>query len=176
MPVFATEIYHMGASGFGFLIMAIGVGNFGGALFTASLGNLERRGLLQLSSLFVTSVSLLGFALAPNIYIGVPLLLLCGFAEMIFLPTNTTLMQLSVPDHMRGRITSILLLNPVLIPVGSFLVGVGVDGIGGPATVAISTAIATTLTVVVWLASPRLRNLRLSELEGEKCVFRVSRV
>jgi predicted MFS family arabinose efflux permease len=166
MPVFAKDVYGLGPSGFGFLVMAIGIGNFGGALFTASLGSFERRGLIQLSSLFVTGISLFGFAFAPNIYIGVPLLLICGFAEMIFLPTNTTLMQLSVPDHMRGRITSILLLNPLLIPIGSFLVGVGVDGFGGPATVAISAGASTVLGLLVWVASPRLRNLRLSELRS----------
>lgn len=168
MPVFAKDIYGLGPSGFGFLVMAIGIGNFGGALFTAALGNLERRGLLQLISLFVTGISLFGFAFAPNIYIGVPLLLICGFAEMIFLPTNTTLMQLSVPDHMRGRITSILLLNPLLIPIGSFLVGVGVDGFGGPATVAISAGASTVLGLFVWAASPRLRNLRLSDLKSAR--------
>lgn len=168
MPVFAKDIYGMGASGFGFLVMAIGTGNFAGALLTASLGNLERRGLLQLSSLFVTGVSLFAFSFSTHIYVGIPLLFICGFAEMIFLPTNTTLMQLSVPDHMRGRITSILLLNPVLVPLGSLVVGIGVDGIGAPETVAISAGISTALGLFVWAFSPRIRNLRLSELEAQR--------
>lgn len=170
MPVFSKSIYHTGAVGFGILIMGVGFGNLGGALFTASLGNFERRSLVQMSSLFITSLALFAFAFAPNIYVAVPLLFVCGFAQMIFLPTNQTLLQLSVPDDMRGRITSILLLGPLLIPLGSLLVGVGTDAIGAQVVVAISGAAAAVISVLIWLLSPTIREIRLSELESAHAV------
>jgi MFS family permease len=166
LPVFAKSIYHTGSNGFAVLIMAVGIGNLFGALVTASLGTFERRSVVQMGSLFISASALLAFAFAPNTYVAVPLLFLCGLTQMIFIPTNQTLIQLSVPEEMRGRITTILQVGMLLMPVGMMVAGALADAIGTRTIVGISSATAVVLTVLVWSVSPTIRNIRLSALES----------
>jgi MFS family permease len=104
----------------GFLMASVGVGGIGGGFVTASLGCLERRGLLQLASLFLLGLSLISFAFSTTLLVALLFLALAGFFEMIFLTTNQTLLQLSIPDNLRGRVTSVVNLNMALSPPGRF--------------------------------------------------------
>jgi len=89
---------------------------------------------------------------------------LAGFFEMIFLATNQTLLQLSIPDHLRGRVSSILNLSMALMPVGAMIAGAGSDLLGGPKMITIIlSSIAACLAVVVFIVSPTVRNYRLSQ-------------
>jgi MFS family permease len=122
-----------------------------------------------MGSLFICASALLAFAFAPNTYVAVPLLLLCGITQMIFIPTNQTLMQMSVPEEMRGRITTILQIGILLMPVGMMVTGALADAIGTRTIVGISSASAAVLTVLIWSVSPTIRNIRLSAL-GSRAV------
>jgi MFS family permease len=147
----------------GFLMASVGVGGIIGGVVVASLGNLQRRGLLQLVSLFMLSLTLIGFAFSTQLWISLPLLALSGFFEIIFLTTNQTLLQLSIPDNLRGRVTSVVNLNAALSPLGGLMAGVGSDLLGGPRTITIVLAgIAAAIAVFVLLCSPTVRNYRLS--------------
>jgi len=148
----------------GFLMASVGVGGIAGGVVTASLGHLERRGLLQLASLFLLSLSLIGFAFSTTLLIALLFLALAGFFEMIFLTTNQTLLQLSIPDNLRGRVTSVVNLNMALSPLGGFVAGIGSDSLGGPKMITIIMAgIAAAIAVFVLLHSPTVRNYRLSQ-------------
>jgi len=141
----------------------VGVGGIVGGLFTASLGRLERRGVVQLASLLLLSLSLTGFAFSSSLMVALPFLALAGFFEMVYLTTNQTLLQLSIPNEMRGRVTSLVNLNPALSPIGSFFAGVGSDMLGGPRYITIIfCGIAAGIAVVVFLTSPTIRDYRLS--------------
>jgi predicted MFS family arabinose efflux permease len=120
-PIYAVEVFG-DESGrvLGFLMASVGVGGIGGGFVTASLGRLERRGLLQLASLFLLGLSLISFAFSTTLLVALLFLALAGFFEMIFLTTNQTLLQLSIPDNLRGRVTSVVNLNMALSPPGRF--------------------------------------------------------
>ena len=172
MPIFAKDIYRSGPTGLGFLLSSIGVGGVVGALFAASLGSFDRRGLLQLASLFGFSLSVLAFSFTGSMHAAVPLLLVAGFCEMIYMSTNQAVLQLSVPDQMRGRVTSILMLNMALMPVGGMVAGASADLIGAPTTVALlsSTALAAALIITAFV--PSVRRLRLSQLKPDEPAVR----
>ncbi|MFC1869854.1 MFS transporter [Chloroflexota bacterium] len=164
-PIYAVEVFG-DESGLvlGFLMASVGVGGIAGGVVTASLGRLERRGLLQLASLFLLSMSLISFAFSTALLVALLFLALAGFFEMIFLTTNQTLLQLSIPDNLRGRITSIVNLNAVLMPLGGLVAGVGSDLLGGPKMITIILAgSAAAIAVFVLLYSPTVRNYRLSK-------------
>ena len=92
---------------------------------------------------------------------------LAGFAEMIYLTTNATLLQLSVPDELRGRVTGIVSLRSGLMPVGAFIAGIGSD-LFGPRAMSMAFAVAlAAITVVVYFAVPVVREYRLSEAVEE---------
>lgn len=164
MPIFAKDVFGGGPDTLGFLLSASGVGGLVGALFAASLGRFERRGLVQLGALLSASLSLLGFSFAGSLGAALPFLALAGFTEMVYMATTQTVLQLSVPDQMRGRITSLFMLNMGLMPMASLAVGALSDVFGAPVVVMMTSSIAAGLTIVIFFVSPRIRNLRLSQM------------
>jgi MFS family permease len=163
-PIYAVEVFgDESGKTLGFLMASVGVGGIGGGFVIASLGHLERRGLLQIASLFLLSLSLISFAFSTTLLVALLFLALAGFFEMIFLTTNQTLLQLSIPDNIRGRVTSVVNLNTVLAPLGGLMAGGGSDLLGGPKMITIIMAsIAAAIAVFVLLYSPTIRNYRLS--------------
>ena len=148
----------------GLLMASVGVGGVVGGIVIASLGRFEHRGRLQLVSLFLLSISLIAFAFSSALLLALFCLVLAGFFEMIFLVTNQTLLQLSIPDHLRGRVTAVVNLSYAIMPLGSLLAGAGSDLLGGPKVITIILAgIAAGIAVLIYLFSPTVRNYRLSQ-------------
>lgn len=161
--IYAADVFHGGAEILGFLMSSVGVGGIVGGLATASLGRVERRGLVQLCSLFMVSLTLIGFAFCKSLWVALPIMALAGFFEMIFLTTNQTLLQLSIPDNIRGRVTSIVNLNLALMPLGGLIAGIGSDLFGGPQVITIVMGgVAASIAVVVFIFSPTVRDYRIS--------------
>ncbi|MBW1767695.1 MAG: MFS transporter [Deltaproteobacteria bacterium] len=163
-PIYAKDVFHGGSDILGLLMSSVGVGGIAGGVVTASLGRIERRGLVQLASLFLLSIILIGFAFTTKLWTAFSLLALAGFFEMIFLTTNQTLLQLSIPDHLRGRVTSVVNLYAALSPLGALMAGGGSDLLGGPKMITIVLcSIAAVIAVCVFLGSTTVRNYRLSQ-------------
>lgn len=164
MPVFAKDVFHSGPTGLGLLMSASGLGGLLGALFTASLGRFDRRGLLQLVTLSVTSISLFAFAFTNTMPVGLPLLVVAGFCEMVYMTTTQTVLQLAVPDGMRGRVSSLFMLVMGLMPIGALVFGTAADVIGAQDVVKIASAVALVAALLIAVFVPRVRNLRLSQV------------
>ncbi len=163
-PIYAKDVFKGGVDNLGYLMSAVGFGGIAGGIVVASLGKVERRGLIQLAALFLMSISLIGFACCNTLWPALLLLSCAGFFEVIFLTTNQTLLQLSIPDHIRGRVTSVINLNAVLMPLGGIVAGGGNDLFGGPRQVTIILCgIAAVISILVLIFSPTVRNYRLSQ-------------
>jgi len=163
-PIYAQDVFKGGPDTLGFLLSAIGVGGIMGGIVIASLGKMERRGLLQLSALFLLSLSLIGFALCTRFWVALIMMALAGFFEIIFLTTNQTLLQLSIPNEVRGRVTSIINLNAALAPLGGLVAGFGSDLMGSPKGITIVLAsIGVLFSIGIFLGSSTVRNYRLSQ-------------
>ena len=162
--IYAVKVFHGGANVLGILLGSIGVGGIFGGVATASLARLERQGLVQLVSLFLLSLSIMAFAFSTKLWVTIPLLSLGGFFEAIFLITNQTLLQLSIPQGIRGRVTSVLSLAAALSLLGSLMAGAGSDLLGGPKMITVVLAgIAASMAIFVLFASSTVRNYRLSQ-------------
>ena len=163
-PIYASEVFG-DSSGVtqGLLTAAVGIGGILGGFVTASLGNFQRRGLLQSISMFMLSMSLIGFAMSSYLPISMLFLAGSGFFEIIFLVTNQTMMQLNIPDEIRGRVTSVVNLNMIISPIGNMLIGAGSDLLGGPKQITIVfSCINAVLMVLFFIFSPKIRNYRMS--------------
>lgn len=161
-PIYAKDVFGGGPDTLGLLLSAVGVGGIVGGFVTASLGHLERRGLLQLMALLLLSLSLIGFALSSDLWLALVFLMLAGFFEMVYLATNQTLLQLSIPDALRGRVTGIVSLNSGLMPIGALVAGIGADLVGPRLITLLLSGSAAVIAVIVFLASPTVRDYRLS--------------
>jgi MFS family permease len=168
LPIFAARVFESNAAGLGILVGSIGFGGlFGGAL-TAALGRVDRRGMLQLVALLVMSGAEFAFCvvagLTGNLWLAVGFLVLAGTAESLYTTTNTTVLQLAAPEHLRGSMAGVLQLSFLVMPVGGLLAGTAADFYGAPLVGAALTATAFVCGLVILALSPRMRNLRMSHL------------
>ena len=74
-----------------------------------------------------------------------------------------TLLQLSIPAALRGRVTGIVSLRSGLMPVGAFIAGIGADFVGPRAMTIVLGGIIGAIAVSVFFASPTIREYRMSE-------------
>ena len=168
LPIFAKTTFAGDASSLGLMLGAIGVGGVFGGLLTASLNRVDRRGLLQLTALFVYSASQGAFSIVGaatgSMILAVPFLVLAGAAEALFNTTNQTVLQLVAPDHLRGRVVSVLQVSPLLIPVGALIGGTLADIMDAAIVGMLLSGLAFGIGLAILAFSPRMRNLRLSQL------------
>lgn len=159
LVVFAEEIWDVGSRGFGILQGASGVGGVVGAIVVARLrGNGGRLRLMVLSGLgFALLLTL--FAMSPSFWPGVGLAL-AGYAlSTVYGTLNSSAIQLLVPDQVRGRISSFMMMSVSLPLLGTLPVGAFADHFGAPVAVASACGVGAVVVVLFWLLSPALRGL-----------------
>jgi MFS family permease len=110
LPLVAANVLHAGASGFGFLSAALGVGSLISALWLA-WGNQQPtiRGVLIGTLIFGMLEA--AFALSHNYPLSLALIASVGSAEIAFATLALTLLQTVAPDHLRGRVMSVSILR-----------------------------------------------------------------
>ena len=165
MPaIFAKDLFQGGPQVLGWLLSAVGLGGVLGGLVATSLTKADHRGQVELGAMLFLGLSLVGFACSTQLWVALVSLWLAGFFEMIFLIINQTLLQLSIPDELRGRVNGIITLSSGLVPLGSLIAGIGADAIGPRPTAALLGGSAAAITAIVFLASPTIRRYRLSRV------------
>ncbi len=160
LPVFASDILHLGAREFGVLRAAPAVGAVLMSVVLALAGPIVRAGVTLLRSVAVFGLCMIGFALSRSFPLSVALLAVGGAADMISVVLRGTLMQLRTPRHMLGRLSSI---NQIFIgssnEIGAFESGVAARLLGTvPSVVAGGTVTLLVVGIAAWRA-PALRRL-----------------
>jgi MFS family permease len=124
MPVFARDVMHVGASGYGAMVASIGVGAATAAFFLAGFGDRVRQSRLVLSSSMLFGVVLLGASLAPEYWSALGLFTLTGCIMALSGIAANTMLQTQAPDELRGRVMgfySFMVLG--MAPFGSLQAG-----------------------------------------------------
>jgi MFS family permease len=130
VPLFATDVLHAGAVGYGLLSAALGLGSVISAL---SLAWSRRRPTIRrvlIGAMLYGALEAL-FALSHFFPVSLALILCLGMAETAFGALAVTTLQTVAPDHLRGRVTSVyVLFFTGSIPLGYLLTGwlIGVFG------------------------------------------------
>jgi len=146
----------------GYLMSAVGVGGIIGGFMVTFLKRWDRWGIIVMGSFLMLALTLLAFALTSSLPLALVILGLSGFFEIIFLTASQTLIQLSIPDQLRGRVTAVVNLNWIVTSLGSLVIGVGSDLIGPQMITIIVTLAGAALGILVFGISPVARNYRLS--------------
>jgi MFS family permease len=172
MPIFADKILHqggqelasligshdLGAVRLGILMGAAGVGALLGALTLAA-----RSGVKGLSRWVATccagfGVSLMLFSFSKSFWLSVILLMPVGYFVMLQMASSNTLIQVMVPDALRGRVMSVYsMMFMGLAPLGSLMGGALADHLGAPWTVAIGGAVSVLGAVWFGMQLPQIR-------------------
>lgn len=141
LPLLSGFVLHTDATGFGALSAALGAGSLLGALTAAYAGKATPRRLLLGAAGFSVILGLT--ALVPLLGVTLALLAALGFAGIMFTTSANTLLQLTVPDALRGRVISLYwMLFAGSTPIGALLIGVLSRGIGVPETLVICAALS----------------------------------
>lgn len=109
-PIFARDILHVGAVGFGLLRASFGAGALLVALYLTRFPIIAHGGRWMFASVAVFGVCTLIFGLSKSVWLSGAVLFLGGAADMISVNIRQTLIQLATPDHMRGRVSSVSML------------------------------------------------------------------
>jgi MFS family permease len=109
-PIFAADILHVGAMGFGLLRASFGVGALLVAFYLSRFPIVRRGGLWMFGAVAVFGLCTLTFGLSKIVWLSALALFIGGGADMISVNIRQTLIQLATPDHMRGRVSSVSML------------------------------------------------------------------
>ena len=130
MPVF-SELLGGGEKGYGLLISATGVGSVAGTLLVGRLQRSANLGRIMLGGALVFALALICFAIVTQnanslqwAFVGACLFAtLASIGGSFFLISSMTVMQLAVPDALRGRVMGIHSITFSLIALGGLVLG-----------------------------------------------------
>jgi MFS family permease len=162
LPVMARQGLHVGATGYGFMTAAMGVGAVVGGLVVATKGKTGLPTLVVAAMAF--GVVLLFSAVAPNLPIELAALALAGGASISFMSTGNSTLQLGAAPTMRGRVMSLWFVAfQGSTPIGGPIVGWVMAAAGARAGLGLG-GITCLLVALLGLLAVRRTTRRASSL------------
>ena len=152
VPVFAKDILNIGAAGFGNLLSWQGIGAVIGAALLIIFGERFHKGKLMVGSRVLLGPAIIGLAFSRTPWVSMLLMAVIGYSFITQLVLTNTLIQMIVPDDLRGRVLSTYTWAlGGFYPLGSLLIGFLGDRIGAP-NAALLSGIGCILLLLVNLA------------------------
>jgi MFS family permease len=159
MPVFARDVLHVGAAGYGALTAAVGGGAMLGALAIAvNSRRITHRGRLMVIGGTSFGVLVTLFAFSHTFAFSIVLLALAGCAMIVNNALTNTMLQTIVPDHLRGRVMGFYSFVFVgMSPLGAFQAGAFAERFGAPLAVGVGGLICALAVATAAWRVPELR-------------------
>ena len=142
MPAYAEEVMQTGAIGLGVLMACGALGSLLGTVAVSRLG-IHRRGHTMLVTALVLPALMAGFAFAPGMWVACGLLIGIGAALLVLQSLAITVVQVNIPDRVRGRVMSIYsILHAGSDTMGNVAVGWLATFIGLPLSLSLAALAA----------------------------------
>ena len=161
LPVFAVDILHIGPQGLGWLVSATYLGNFIaiGILTLKPIKRHQGKTLLYVVAGF--GLCMLVFAVSESFWLSFAALFVSGLFDGVSVIIRGTIVQLFVPDNMRGRVSSV---NSMFInssnELGQFESGVAASVMGTVPSVIFGGCMTLLVVIVTWIKAPTLRKFQ----------------
>lgn len=160
LPIFASDILHVGPDGLGWLRAAEPLGAVLMAVAVAHRPPFRRAGPTLLLAVGVFGLAMIGFGLSRDVRLSFAFLALAGAVDNVSVVVRSTLLQVLTPDAMRGRVSAV---NSLFIgtsnELGGFESGI-TAAIFGPAASVVGGGVGTLLVVLAVAALwPGVRRL-----------------
>ncbi|MES3036427.1 MAG: MFS transporter [Bdellovibrionota bacterium] len=166
LPIFASDILFVGPKGLGMLRAGPAIGATLMALYL-SRSNQMRTGKWLLSSVAGFGFCILLFGISRNFYLSLFALALSGAFDSISMLIRSAAVQLTSPDHMRGKISAV---NSIFIgssnEIGELESGIAAKILGTAPAVYFGGIICLITVAAAAYLSPKLRNMDLNKLEA----------
>jgi MFS family permease len=165
LPVMASRGLHVGATGFGFMTAAMGIGAVFGGLLVAARGRIGLGPLVAGATAFGVAMTLA--TLAPSLSLELAALGFAGATSISFMSTGNSTLQLAADPGMRGRVMSLWFVafqgsTPIGGPIVGWLMGVAGAraGLGVGAVTCLAVAVIGLIALRRQSVSPRLSEAR----------------
>jgi predicted MFS family arabinose efflux permease len=160
-PIFADQLYGLGAEGTGLLNTANAVGGIVGTLAVFYAGRFSRKGVLVLAATLLYAVFLIAFGLNRSFAVGLGIVGVLGMTDSMTVTVRQAIVQLVTPDQLLGRAVSIRTFAAnTANNVGQVEVGMLSSAIGAGHTMLIGGLLSVLFVVVVWRLVPSVRRYR----------------
>jgi len=158
MPFFVQRL-EVGAEGLGILFSIVGLGALTGTLVVGRIRANKKLGFIMIGGSVIFSISLAAFAYSTNFFLALFYLYIAGLANTIFFVVAMTVLQLRVPERIRGRVMGVYTITFSLIPLGAVMGGVFATAYDERIAVVIGASILAGIFLIVGLSQPMIRNL-----------------
>ena len=159
LPAYTSKVLAADAGVGGYLLAAQGVGGITATVAIASIGFVIKKGNLGLICLVLGSISVIVLAQSHWLTLSIAMLIILGISQSTFIVSTQTLIQSMVPDTLRGRITSIYMLEFGLGPIAIILIGILMDLTTVPIALTIVASVSLALSLVFLGTFKQVRGL-----------------
>lgn len=160
VPVFARDILHTGAEGFGFLNAASDMGAILIVILLTLFPLRKKQGYTLMYAVAGFGVCIIIFGLSKLFWLSFAALLISGMLDGISVVVRGTIEQLKTPDNMRGRVSSV---NSMFInssnELGQFESGVMAKLMGVIPSVVFGGCMTLAVVAITWIKAPSLRKM-----------------
>ena len=160
IPVFARDILHVGATGFGWLNAATDMGAICIIIILTLFPMRKQQGRKLFFAVAGFGVCIVVFALSRNFWLSFFALMLSGMLDGISVVVRGTILQLKTPDNMRGRVLSV---NSMFInssnELGQFESGMAAKLLGNVTSVIFGGCMTLIVVITTWFKAPSLRKM-----------------
>jgi len=164
LPVFASEVLHVGETGFGVLRAAPFVGSVFMALYMTKHPPLKNSGKILLACVTGFSLCMISFALSKNFYLSFAILVLSGAFDNVSVIIRSMIIQFFTPDEMRGRVSSVsTMFISSSNEIGAFESGFAAKLLGLVQSVVLGGGVAILSVAGAYAWLPKLRKLDLEK-------------
>jgi MFS family permease len=160
LPLFAKQVFHQDVAEYTRLLAFSGSGSVVGAIVVAWLGKYKRMGRTALIVQALCGLLIAGFALSRVLWLSDILLFCTGAALIIVFATVTSLVQLVVPNELRGRVMSIYMVAfRGGMPLGSLVSGYFASKFGAPIVLVCNGILLAAVATYFMIRSHGVREL-----------------
>jgi MFS family permease len=161
VPIYARDVFSIGAVGLGWLYAAESVGSVATAVVMSRLGLVRNTGSWVLLGVGLYGVCIIGFALADSLVLATLFLIGTGVGNTIGAVLRGTINQLTTPDGLRGRVSAVNSVFTTGGPqLGQFRSGAVAEVWGAPFS-ALSGGVITVLVIGALALVPSVRGFKL---------------
>jgi len=160
LPVFVQKVFHLGVAEYGHMMAFQGAGAVVGALIVAWVGRFSRMGSVALMVQIGLGAVIAAFALSSNPTLSYALLFVAGIAQLVVFSLTISLVQLVVPNEMRGRVMSIYMVAfRSGMPLGSLTAGVLANRFSAPTVLAVDGVLLMAFGGIVLATYKKIRTV-----------------
>jgi MFS family permease len=160
MPAFARDILGTGPAGLGALLGVPALGALAGSGMVLAAGNPRRKGRLIIGVTLLYTIGLVCFALSRSLTLSLLIVFCLGLVDAVGETLRDTLVQLTTPDRMRGRVKS---FDQVFMSAGTYMghaqIGAAASFIGVPGALILGGCLGSAAVLLVAKFARRLRNI-----------------